>query len=152
MYWTQWSGANPNLGKINRISMDGTSNTVIFNNETVERPSALSLDYATETLYFVDSSRTFVAKSATNGTNVQVILSTFSENFTSFFAKSMDVLEGQPYITETSRNGVYTVVENESAMEGNIELAIIEMLKNTPGGIRVVNVSQQPLNSSKCEL
>ena len=144
MYWSQWSEENLNLGKISRISMDGSNNTVIFDNKEVTWPSGLALDHSTDDLYFIDSSRTLVAKSNTDGTNLQIIL---TANVT---AVSMDVLDRQLYFSQMYGNATGVFTTNEDDPERNIE-EVVSFMGNTPGGIRVVNVSRQPLHSSMCE-
>ena len=147
MYWSQWSEADLNLGKINRISMDGTHNAAILDSTSVTWPTAMTLDHSTNTLYFIDSSRTFIAKSNTNGTNLEVLQSANESNITNFFANAMDIFEEQIYFTERHSDGIHSV--NVNAPEGSIN-TILANLGNNPGGIRVVNINRQPLISSMC--
>ena len=147
MYWSQWSEVDLNLGKINRISMDGTSNIVILDSTSVTWPTALTLDHSTGTLYFIDSSRAFIAKSNTSRSNLQVLQTANNSNIADFFANAMDVFEEQIYFTERHSAGIHAV--NVNAPEGNIN-TVRANLGNNPGGIRVVNISRQPLITSMC--
>ena len=62
MYWTDW-GSSP---KIERASMDGTHRTVLHSTDLVW-PNALTIDYETQTLYWMDASLNRLESSRTNG-------------------------------------------------------------------------------------
>ena len=65
MYWTDTE----------RASMDGTSREVLHNTNLVW-PTALTLDYDTQTLYWLDASLDKLESSHVNGSNRRLLLST----------------------------------------------------------------------------
>ena len=69
MYWTAW-GSSP---KIEKASMDGTLRTVIHSTGLVW-PNGITLDYTTQTLYWVDASLDRIESSDVNGLNRRVLI------------------------------------------------------------------------------
>jgi len=64
MYWTDYGS----FDKIERASMDGTSRTVIINTG-LGTPYGLTLDYDTQTLYWVDYTLDRLESSSVDGSN-----------------------------------------------------------------------------------
>lgn len=71
MYWTDWGP----MAKIERASMDGTSREVLHSTNLVW-PTALTLDYDTQTLYWLDAFLDKLETSHVNGSNRRLLLST----------------------------------------------------------------------------
>ena len=69
LYWTETSISNP---KIERASMDGTSRTVLHNTGLIF-PSGITLDYTTQTLYWIDAGRLRIESSNVDGSNRQTV-------------------------------------------------------------------------------
>ena len=70
MYWTDWGSP----AKIETASMDGTSRrTIVFGG--LQWPNALTLDLATQTLYWADAAMDRMEASSTSGANRRVITS-----------------------------------------------------------------------------
>ena len=71
LYWTDASTSNP---KIERASMDGTSRTVLHNTG-LTFPSGITLDYTSQTLYWIDAAGFRIESSAVDGSNRQTVTS-----------------------------------------------------------------------------
>jgi len=69
LYWTDASTSNP---KIERVSMDGTSRTILHNS-SLTSPTGITLDYTTQTLYWIDAARFRIESSAVDGSNRQTV-------------------------------------------------------------------------------
>lgn len=70
MYWTDWGTP----ATIERASMDGTGRTVLHTDNLVW-PNALTIDYATQILYWMDGSLDRLESSKTDGSE-RTLLST----------------------------------------------------------------------------
>lgn len=72
MFWTDW-GETP---KIERAYMDGnlSSRTIIVNNDNIFWPNDLSIDYETETIYWIDGKLCFIDRIDYDGKNRKRIL------------------------------------------------------------------------------
>ena len=68
MYWTDYG----TLDKIERASMDGTSRTVIHSTD-LSTPYGLTLDYDTQTLYWIDYTLDRLESSSTDGSNRRLL-------------------------------------------------------------------------------
>ena len=68
MYWTDYG----TLDKIERASMDGTSRTVIHSTD-LSTPYGLTLDYDTQTLYWIDYTLDRLESSNTDGSNRRLL-------------------------------------------------------------------------------
>ena len=75
MYWTDW-GQAPHIGK---AGMDGSGPRVIFN-KTLGWPNALTIDYASQTLFWADANQDYIAMADLDANNVKVILSKGNNN------------------------------------------------------------------------
>ena len=71
MYWTDY-GSSP---KIERASMDGTSRSVLHNT-SLNRPYGLTLDYDTQTLYWIDHTFDSLESSNADGSNRRLLTRT----------------------------------------------------------------------------
>ena len=71
MYWTDWG----TIPKIEKASMDGSNRSVIHSTNLIW-PNALTLDYASQVLYWADASLDKIESSNVDGSNRRVIVST----------------------------------------------------------------------------
>lgn len=66
MFWTDW-GENP---KIERAGMNGDPETrVMLVNQNIYWPNGITIDYETETIYWVDGKEQFMDSMDFNGMN-----------------------------------------------------------------------------------
>ena len=70
MYWTDW-GVNP---KIEKAAMDGSGRQSIVTGN-IARPNGLTIDQATNRLYWVDAELDTIEMTDLNGASRQVLLS-----------------------------------------------------------------------------
>ena len=136
LYWTDASTSNP---KIERVSMDGTSRTVLHNTG-LTFPSGITLDYTSQTLYWIDANRLRIESSAVDGSNRQTVTSTDNDN----------IPWGIVYYSEnlywTDRNGNNSVISTSSArFPSPRNLLSGFTLTFIPLGIEVVSSSRQLL-------
>ena len=136
LYWTDASNSNP---KIERASMDGTSRTVLHNSRLTS-PTGITLDYTTQTLYWIDADRFRIESSAVDGSNRQVVTSTVNENF----PWGIVYYSGNLYWTD--RNGNRSVIYTSSARFPSPRNLLSGFTLNfLPLGIEVVSSSRQVL-------
>ena len=76
LYWTDTSTTNP---KIERASMDGISRTVLHNS-SLTFPSGITLDYTTQTLYWIDVIQLRIESSGVDGSNRQIVTTVNANN------------------------------------------------------------------------
>ena len=93
MYWTD-HGSSP---RIEKASMDGTLRTVIHSTGLV-LPVGITLDYTTQTLYWVDSSLERMESSDVNGLNRRVLITAGIQH-----PLAIDVFQGTLFWTESDR-------------------------------------------------
>lgn len=85
--------------------MDGSSRTVLHNTN-LQTPYALTIDYATQTLYWADYALNKLESSRTDGTNRQLLNSNLRDPYgITFFAGSL-------YWTDWTYNGIYSTLSN----------------------------------------
>ena len=68
MYWSDWG----DVARIERASMDGTGRTTLHDTDLVW-PNAITVDYSSQTLYWADAYLDYIGKSATDGSNREVL-------------------------------------------------------------------------------
>ena len=130
MYWTDWGA----VAKIERASMDGTSREVLHNTNLVW-PTALTLDYNTQTLYWLDAYLDRLETSHVNGSNRKLLLS-----------KQIDHPLG---ITFYKNRLYWTDWRAQAILSASINLpstvsVVISGLGVYPRGICVVSSDKQP--------
>lgn len=126
--------------------MDGTGSTIIFSSPTVEWPNALTLDYETDTLYWIDASRGVIGKSNSDGSDLNIIqtLSDRNDEDSTVYVYSMDYFQGRLYWGEWLQDRIYTL--EDGAPEGSVRL--MKQLEFDPGEMHVVDSARQPTNTS----
>ena len=147
IYWSAWSmEGNLQDGQIVRTSMDGLNSTVLFDSATVVRPNTLTLDYQTQTLYWIDALTDVVSKSGTDGSNYQDILEL---NKTGLFTRAqsfgLEFFKGHLYFGEWFSDSVFSL--NVSS-PGSTLKQVIEA-SHDPGSIHVEDLERQPPGESK---
>ena len=96
MYWTDW-GTSP---KIEKASMDGTLRTVIHSTGVIW-PNGLTLDYTTQTLYWVDASIDRMESSDVNGLNRRVLITAGIDH-----PYGIDIFQGTLFWTDNYRGAI----------------------------------------------
>jgi len=124
--------------------MDGTSRTVLHNTG-LTFPSGITLDYTSQTLYWIDANRLRIESSAVDGSNRQAVTSTDNDN----------IPWGIVYYSEnlywTDRNGNRSVISTSSArFPSPRNLLSGFTLSFIPLGIEVVSSSRQLLGTNPC--
>lgn len=130
------------------MSMDGKNSTILFNNETevsVVWPSALTLDYSTETLYWTDAFKDYIGKSRMDGSDPVIIQNLTNRTLNRSHAFAMDFHEGQLYWSDWLSDAIFTL--RVGAANGNVQRLV--NLSMDPGGIHVAAASRQPPAESK---
>ena len=134
LYWTDASTSNP---KIERASMDGTSRTVLHNTSLIF-PSGITLDYTSQTLYWIDADRSRIESSAVDGSNRQVVTSTVNDN------NPWGIVYYSGNLYWTDRNGNRSLIYTSSARFPSTRNLLSGFTLNfLPLGIEVVSSSRQ---------
>lgn len=133
MYWTDW-GTSP---MIERASMDGTSRCVIVNT-TLGWPNGLTLDYDTQTLYWVDALLDKIEKSNVDG-SMRVLLPTPESVIQHPFG--ITFFRGYIYWSDWETNAIYTapVTNTQSGTR-----TFFGNLTYDPMQLHIVDESRQP--------
>ena len=130
MYWTDWGTP----GKIERASMDGTSR-VVLHSTNLRWPNALTLDYNTQTLYWMDAFLDKLESSNADGSNRRLLSRTQIRHpfDVTFYQKRL-------YWTDWQLNTVYSVLVDHPTQVS----VVMRGLVLDPMGISVVSVDRQP--------
>ena len=130
MYLTDW-GMNPS---IQRASMDGTS---IINLHTTGLvwPNGLTIDHASQTLYWADASLDRIETSNADGSGRRVLI---TEHV--FHPFGIAFFEGALYWTDWQTRAIITAPVSTPRNFG----AVISNLILDPMGIHMVSVERQP--------
>jgi len=102
LYWTDIG----TLPRIERASMDGNLRTVIHDTD-ITSPSALTIDYGSQTIYWADFTLDRLEYSNVDGSNRKLLT---NQNINSPFA--MTFYSGVLYWTDTSTYSVHSVPIN----------------------------------------
>lgn len=130
MYWTDYGSP----AKIERASMDGTSRMVLHNT-TLTAPSGLTVDYATQTIYWIDYTLDRLEMSNTNGSN-RVLLTVV--NIVQPF--DITVYQQSLYWSDSSSRRILSV----SSESVNSVSYLSPTFSYSPYGIKVISESRQP--------
>ena len=134
MYWTDW-GISP---MIERASMDGTSRSVIINS-TLGWPNGLTLDYASQTLYWVDALLDKIEKSNVDG-SMRMLLPTPASAIQHPFG--ITFFEGYIYWSDWATNSIYTAAVNDTEFGTQL---FFTNLTFAPMQLHIVDTSRQPI-------
>lgn len=122
------------------MSMDGTMRQTLHNTDLVW-PNGITIDYLTQTLYWVDAKLDKIESSFVNGSNRRLVTTTFVFHpFSIVFFE--DVLYWSDWLI---KQVIYAPVSSIHEVVG-----LISPLPKLPMGLRVVGLGSQPI--SKCLL
>ena len=132
LYWTDW-GREP---KIVRTSMDGIESTVLHNT-SLRWPNALTLDYDSQTLYWIDGRLDRIETSNVDGSERRVLM---NESISRPFAVSF--FQNQLYWSDWTGN----MIRAMSLQMPNVVTVVnrFDPLTQDPFGIEVVTAARQP--------
>ena len=128
MYWTDWGI----VAKIERASMDGTSREVLHNTNLVW-PNALTLDYDTQILYWMDARLDKFESSNADGSNRRLLSRTHI-----YHPFGITLYQNRFYWTDWQLNIVLTAPINSPAAVG----VVISGLTLDPMGIIAVSLDR----------
>ena len=130
MYWTDYGA----VGKIERASMDGTSRTVLHNTD-LSAPYGLTLDYTTQTLYWIDYTLNKLESSNADGTN-RIFLTRVNVQCPwgiTFFDQKL-------YWSDHCQNVIYTTFVSSTN-----SVSTLVSTGNTPYRLHVISKERQPI-------
>ena len=130
MYWTDWGIP----GKIERASMDGTSRQVLHSTN-LRWPNALTLDYNTQILYWMDAFLDKLESSNADGSNRRLLSTTQI-----FHPFGITFFQNRLYWTDWTLNAVLSAPANLPTVVSVVRSG----LRLDPMGISVVSVERQP--------
>ena len=135
MYWTDWGQP----ATIERASMDGTSQTVLHNTGLVW-PNGLTIDYATQTLYWVDAQLDRIETSTASGTGRRILSTT-----NIYHPFGIDVFQGTLYWTDWQARAVLKA----SVSQPTSVQYVIYNLYLDPMSIRTVSLQRQQFSKNE---
>ena len=130
MYWTDWG----TLAKIERASMDGTSRSVLHRTNLVW-PNALTLDYPTQTLYWMDASLDKLESSSVDGSNRRLLSTTRIQH-----PYGITIYQGVLYWTDWVSDSILSA----RVTSPGVVSTVLSGLTLNPNGISVVSLDRQP--------
>ena len=130
MYWTDWG----TVAKIERASMDGTSRSVLHRTNLVW-PNALTLDYPTQTLYWMDASLDKLESSSVDGSNRRLLSTTLIHH-----PFGITIYQGVLYWTDWALDSILSA---QVTSPGVVSTVLSGLIPN-PYGISVVSLNRQP--------
>ncbi|VEN53212.1 unnamed protein product [Callosobruchus maculatus] len=135
LFWTDW-GENP---RIERIGMDGTNRSTIINTK-IYWPNGLTLDIATQRVYFADSKLDFIDFCYYNGSGRQQVL---AGSHYLLHPHSLTLFEDTLYWTDRQLNRVLSAHK----FKGNNQ-TVVSHLISQPLSIHVHHPSLQPITDN----
>ena len=130
MYWTDWGTP----AKIERASMDGTSRQVLHSTSLVW-PNALTLDYTTQVLYWMDASLDKFESSNVDGSNRRLLSTTQI-----YHPFGITFYQSRVYWTDWQVNSILSAPVSRPTQV----TMVITGLTLDPMGISVVSIDRQP--------
>ena len=130
MYWTDLGA----MAKIERASMDGTSREVLHNTSLIW-PNALTLDYDTQILYWMDASLDKFESSYADGSNRRLLSTTHI-----YHPFGITFYQNIVYWTDWQ----YNVILSAPVSHPTQVSVVMSGLVDRPMGISVVSVERQP--------
>ncbi|XP_055683188.1 low-density lipoprotein receptor-related protein 2 [Lutzomyia longipalpis] len=137
IFWTDW-GENP---RIERMGMDGTMRETIINTK-IYWPNGLTLDIATQRVYFADSKLDFIDFCYYNGSGRQQVL---AGSHYLLHPHSLSLFEDTLYWTDRQLNRVLSAHK----FKGNNQ-TVVSHLISQPLSIHVHHPSLQPITDNPC--
>lgn len=137
LFWTDW-GENP---RIERMGMDGTMRETIINTK-IYWPNGLTLDIATQRVYFADSKLDFIDFCYYNGSGRQQVL---AGSHYLLHPHSLSLFEDTLYWTDRQLNRVLSAHK----FKGNNQ-TVVSHLISQPLSIHVHHPSLQPITDNPC--
>lgn len=137
LFWTDW-GENP---RIERIGMDGTNRSTIISTK-MYWPNGLTLDTATQRVYFADSKLDFIDFCYYNGTGRQQVL---AGSHYLLHPHSLTLFEDTLYWTDRQLNRVLSAHKFRGTNQ-----TVVSHLISQPLSIHVHHPSLQPISVNPC--
>lgn len=135
IFWTDWG----NTPKIERAGMDGSLRTVIANS-TLFWPNGLTIDYASERLYWADAKHHVIESAALDGTNRRTVI---NQGLPHPFA--LTLFEDELYWTDW-----YTKSINKANKFSGQPLETVRTRLHFPMDIHTWHPQRQPAAENKC--
>ena len=130
--WLYWTDFDSTVPRIQRVSLDGTSKTILHDTG-LSLPYCLTLDYDAQVLYWADYSRNRIERSNADGSNRGLLTTSLLND-----AYSITFFNGQLYWTDLSHNRIVTA-SNTSSTSSYLTAAFGDMY-----GIKAITEDRQP--------
>ena len=129
MYWSNWGSP----AKIERASMDGTSRTVLHNTRLFW-PNAMTLDYNTQTLYWMDARLNRMERSNADGSNRRLLSTRFIRH-----PFGMAFHNGDLFWSDWQLKAILAAPANRPS---NVRV-VFGNLRRNPMGVTIVSLARQ---------
>lgn len=130
--WLYWTDVNTDT--IERISMDGTSRTVLHSTG-LSRTFGITLDYVTQTLYWIDYDTDTIESSTTDGSNRRLLT-----RVSSSCPYDLTIFDQKLYWTDHCHRAIFSTVVNQ--LNGGNRILYTG---NYPYRLHVVTQDRQPI-------
>nr|XP_023018542.1 low-density lipoprotein receptor-related protein 6 [Leptinotarsa decemlineata] len=139
MFWTDW-GESP---KIERASMDGNPQTRrVIVSENIFWPNGLTIDYKTETVFWVDGHLKFISKMDYEGKNLKMVLDRGFD-----YPYALTQFETKLFWTDWKTEAIHYF-----EMSGQQQHPLDLLSAQHPMDIRVWDQQHQPKQSHPCQI
>jgi len=129
LYWTDYG----TVAKIERASMDGSSRTTLHNTG-LTTPIGLTLDYATQTLFWIDQTLDRLERSSADGSN-RVLMTTLNIQA----PYGITYFGGKLYWTDYSRDQILSTFVSSPA-----SVSTVVSTSGDPYRIQFISEERQP--------
>jgi len=137
MYWTDW-GTN---GRIEKAGMDGTNRMDIVNTG-IHWPNGLTIDYASNLLFWVDSKLNTIESCDFNGENRYVVLNSYAYLKQPF---SITVFEDLVYWSDWDTNSIYKANKFTGQNARSVASGVF-----APMDVHIFHELRQPVDVNHC--
>lgn len=131
------------------MSMDGSNNSVLFNYSTVTSPSALTMDYDTQTLYWYDAFTHTIAKSDMFGSTRNQSHRVLQQiNAADHHTDYLEYFDSNVYWGNLFNDTIYSL--GVGAPQRSVRF-VVRVPGGDPRAIHAVDLKRQPAGQSMCD-
>ena len=120
------------------MSMDGTNLTILVKGNVLHHPNGLSLDYGTETLFWIDAGTDEIGRIGIDGTRRRIVAD-LRQFFRLHHPFSLEFYKDKLYYSDWKTDSIQRLTSSF-----NMELTTVMCFDVDPTSIHVVHMDRQP--------
>lgn len=153
--WFVWTdlGSAKSFPRIERCNQDGRGRRTLFQDDNdIFSPTALTIDFATSRLFWIDSKLHSVSSMDFNGADRRMV---FQSNYYLWAPLDVDILDDRLYFADGNKSAVFTI--NKFGLLDEHDPTVHVLFNQSVSSMTIVDYSKQPqvaetLNTSLCSL